>query len=94
MPYFVNNIYKLKATEVAFFCYHGKAEKYRRGNSSKHNFTRSAAFVIRRGGVAILIWAVRWWWYGLETLDTPNTTGGGEIGTGSDTGAIFIGGMR
>ncbi len=29
-----------------------------------------------------------------KTLDTQNTANCGEMGTGSDTGAFFIGGMR
>lgn len=29
-----------------------------------------------------------------EALDTQNASGGSEKGTGGDTGAFFIGGMR
>ena len=32
--------------------------------------------------------------YEPKTLDTQNATNGGEMDTGSDTGAFFIGGMR
>ncbi len=58
------------------------------------DLTRAAAFAIRLVAVAVLIWAVRWWGYGAKTLDTQNAANGGETGTGSDTGAFFIGGVR
>ncbi|PBQ88835.1 hypothetical protein COD37_27870 [Escherichia coli] len=58
------------------------------------DLTRAAAFAIRLVAVAVLILAVRWWGHAPKTLDTQNTASGGEMGTGSDTGAFFIGGMR
>jgi hypothetical protein len=45
-------------------------------------------------GIARLISVIRWWWYEAKTLDTQNATNGGEMGTGSNTGAFFIGGVR
>ncbi|ENE14527.1 hypothetical protein ECP03047993_1358 [Escherichia coli P0304799.3] len=32
--------------------------------------------------------------YEQKTLDAQNAANGGEMGTGRDTGAFFIGGMR
>ena len=34
------------------------------------------------------------WGYEAKTLDTQDAANGGEMGTGSDTGTFFIGGMR
>ena len=58
------------------------------------DLTRAAAFAIRLVAVAVLIWAVRWWCYDAKTLDTQSAANDGEMGTGSDTGAFFSGGMR
>ncbi|PBR22704.1 hypothetical protein COD58_24620 [Escherichia coli] len=58
------------------------------------DLTRAAAFAIRLVAVAVLILAVRWGGYDAKTQDTQNAANGGEMGTGSDAGAFFPGGMR
>ncbi|EJX1069040.1 hypothetical protein N9G60_004722, partial [Escherichia coli] len=61
MPYFVNNIYKLKATEVAFFVITEKQKSIDVETPVSIDFTRSVAFAIRLVVIAVLILAVRWW---------------------------------
>ncbi|EEQ5751908.1 hypothetical protein MT229_004020 [Escherichia coli] len=61
MPYFVKNIYKLKATEVAFFVITEKQKSIDVETPVSIDFTRSVAFAIRLVVIAVLILAVRWW---------------------------------